>query len=57
MGDKGLVMGAWVNSMLTASARSSNVDLMAKTGEWVSGRTSLLKGAQVGVQDTGKVAV
>jgi len=50
-------MGDQVNSMLMALVRSSNVDLMAKTGEQVFGRTSLLKGAWVGVQDTGKVAV
>ena len=50
-------MGERVNSMLTASARSSNVDQMAETGEQVFRRTSSLKGARVGVQDTGKVAV
>jgi len=57
MGDKGLVTGLRVNSILTASVRSSNVDLMAKTGEQAFRRMSSLKGVRVGVQDTGKVAV
>jgi len=42
--------------MLTASARSSKVDLMAETGDWGAGRTRLLKGTRVGVHDTGKFA-
>jgi len=57
MGDRGFVAGVVVNSMLTASVRSSNVDWMAKTGEWGLGRMRSLKGTWVGVQDTGKVAV